>query len=82
MANEDLTSTGLGVRASPGSRRRTERLPEGTGKCGLGIVAYNLGNLREGDAAVAQLLSCDLHAPIGEIMHRRDATILASDPSC
>ena len=38
-----------------------------------GLTADNLGNLCEGRAGVAQLLSRDLHAPIGEVVHRRYA---------
>jgi hypothetical protein len=50
-----------------------ERLFERAGACGLGIVADNLSNLRDGRASVAELLSRDLHAPIGEVVHRRHA---------
>src|SRR5947207_15123303 len=44
----------LAVRTSPRSWRRTERLLERARKCGLRIVADNLGNLGEGRAGVAE----------------------------
>jgi CheY-like chemotaxis protein len=55
---------------SPCGWRRAERLLERAGECGLGVVADNLGNLSKGRAGVAELLSRDLHAPIGEVVHR------------
>src|SRR5204863_1620088 len=64
---------GLADRTPPGGWRRTERFLERAGECGLGVVADNLGNLGEGRAGVAELLSRDLHAPIGEVVHRRHA---------
>src|SRR5689334_8505743 len=64
---------GLTVRASPRSWRRSDRLLECAGEGRLGVVADNLGDLRERRAGGAEPLSRDLHAPIGEVVHRRDA---------
>src|SRR6266550_366163 len=66
-------STGLAVRTSPRGWRRTERLLERAGECGLGVVADNLGHLCEGRAGVAEFLSSNLHPPTGEVVHRRYA---------
>src|ERR1700730_6710300 len=63
----------LAVRTSPSGWRRTERLLECAGECGLGVVTDNLGNLCDGRAGVAELLSRDLHGPVGEVVHRRHA---------
>src|SRR5467141_3481373 len=64
---------GLAVRTSPRGWRRPERLLERAGECRLGVIADNFGNLCEGRAGVAELLSRDLHAPTGEVVHRRHA---------
>src|SRR5437588_874231 len=63
----------LSVRTSPGGWRRPERLLEGAGKSGLGTVTDQVGNLRKGRAGIAELLGRDLHAPTGDVVHRRPA---------
>src|SRR5258708_34686071 len=63
----------LAARTSPRGWRRTERLLERAGECSFRVVANHLGNLCEGRAGVAELLSRDLHAPTGEVVHRRHA---------
>src|SRR5207237_3737405 len=63
----------LAPRTPPSGWRRTERLLERAGKRGLGVVADKSGHLCEGRAGVAELLSRDLHAPVGEVVHRRHA---------
>src|SRR5262245_41764497 len=68
-----LAATGLAVQTSPRGWRRTECLLERAGECGLGVIADNLGHLREGRAGAAELLSRDLHAPTGKVVHRRHA---------
>jgi len=52
----------LAVRTSPRGWRRTERLLERAGECSLGVVADNFGNLCEGRAGVAELLSSDVRS--------------------
>src|SRR6478735_4009549 len=64
---------GLSVRASPRGWCSPERLLEGAGKSGLGTVPDQVGNLRKGRAGIAELLGRDLHAPTGDIVHRRHA---------
>ena len=64
---------GLSVRTSPCGWRSPERLLEGAGKSGLGTVTDQVGNLRKGCAGIAELLGRDLHAPIGDVVHRRHA---------
>src|SRR5204863_307163 len=56
---------GLADRTPPGGWRRTERFLERAGECGLGVVADNLGNLGEGRAGVAELLSRDHRIALG-----------------
>jgi hypothetical protein len=51
---------------------RPERLLEGSGKSGLGTVIDQVGNLRKGRVGIAELLG-DLHAPTGDVVHRRHA---------
>ena len=63
----------LAARTSPRGWRRTERLLERAGECSFRVVANHLGNLCEGRAGVTELLSRDLHAPTGEVVHRRHA---------
>src|SRR5207237_3027284 len=63
----------LSVRTSPGGWRSPERLLKGAGKSGLGTVTDQVGNLRKGRAGIAELLGRDLHAPIGDVVHRRKA---------
>ncbi len=70
VARAHCRKFGLANRTPPGGWRRTERLLERAGECGLGVVADNLGNLGEGRAGVTELLSRDLHAPISEVVHR------------
>ena len=62
---------GAAVQTPPRGRRRTERLLERAGECRLRVVADTLGNLCKGCACVAELLGRDLHAPTGEVVHRR-----------
>src|SRR6478735_9685614 len=64
---------GLSVRASPCGWRSPERLLEGAGKSGLGTITDQVGNLRKGRAGIAELLGRDLHAPTGDVVHRRHA---------
>src|SRR5713101_8462143 len=63
----------LAVRTSPRGRRDTDSLLEGAGKSGLGTVTDQVGNLRKGRAGIAELLGRDLHAPTGDVVHRRHA---------
>src|SRR5712671_8114130 len=63
----------LSVRTSPGGWRSPERLLEGAGKSGLGTVTDQVGNLREGRTGIAEFLGRDLHAPTGDVVHRRHA---------
>ena len=63
----------LSVRTSPGGWRSPERLLEGAGKSGLGTVTDQVGNLRKGRIGIAELLGRDLHAPTGDVVHRRHA---------
>src|SRR6516225_5134895 len=63
----------LSVRTSPGGWRDSERLFEGAGKSGLGTVTDQVSNLRKGRASIAELLGRDLHAPIGDVVHRPHA---------
>src|SRR5271169_6974662 len=63
----------LSVRTSPGGWRSPERLLEGAGKRGLRTVTDQVGNLRKGRAGIAELLGRDLHAPTGDVVHRRHA---------
>src|SRR5215475_6897413 len=63
----------LAVGTPPRGWRRTKRLLECARECGLGVVTDKLGNLSEGRTGIAQLLSRDLHAPTGEIVHWRHA---------
>src|SRR5262245_60835271 len=63
----------LTVRASPPGWCLMEGLLEGAGECGFRVVANSLGDLCERCVSVAELLTRDLHAPTGEIVHRRHA---------
>ena len=63
----------LSVRTSPSGWRSPERFLEGAGKSGLGTVTDRVGNLRKGRAGIAELLGRDLHAPAGDVVHRRHA---------
>jgi hypothetical protein len=71
LSNTQIRS--LSVRTSPGGWRSPERLLEGAGKSGLGTVTDQVGNLRKGRAGIAELLGRDLHAPTGDVVHRRHA---------
>src|SRR5512140_2617194 len=73
MEPEGIDWRYLSVRTAPGGWRSPERLLEGTGKSGLGTVTDQVGNLRKGRAGIAELLGRDLHAPTGDVVHRRHA---------
>src|SRR5215471_3251506 len=55
--------------AWPNAAYALERAPE----CGLGLVAEPLGHLRHGGAAQLEHLLGEMHAPGGDVLHRRPA---------
>src|SRR5262245_30872347 len=57
----------------PRRRRLAKRLLERARERGLRLVSDLLCDVDEGHARAAKALRCDLHSPVRQVLHRRDA---------